>query len=363
MGESASIREKVKELELELSNTKYNKRTQHAIGLLKAKIANLKDKAEQHERKSGALYGYAVKRSGDATVVILGYPSVGKSTILNKLTNAKSLVASYEFTTLKVVPGLLEHRHAKIQLLDMPGVLKGAASGIGKGREVLAIIRNADLLLIVIDATQPWQLAVLQNELYAAGVRFNEHEPDVKITKTIKGGIFIGKTVRLTKLNDATIKAILNELRITNAEVLIRDDVSADQLIDVVKGNRKYLPCIALANKVDLLTDEKKRQLRVDIAISAVNDIGLEELKELVFTRLDLIRVFCKQVGKKADVEVPLILKRGAKVEDICRKLHKDFVRRFRYARVWGKSAKFGGQQQGMTHVVQDGDIVQLHLL
>ncbi|MFH1065688.1 MAG: TGS domain-containing protein, partial [Nanoarchaeota archaeon] len=268
-----------------------------------------------------------------------------------------------EFTTLTVIPGLLEHRGLKIQILDVPGVLEGASAGTGRGKEVIQVIRNADLLLILTDATKQRQLDVLYNELQSANIRLNEKIPDIKITKTIRGGIRIGKTVRLTRLTDDTIRAICNELRITNAEVLIRQDITADHLIDVIRGNRKYLPSIVIANKIDLLPEEKRGMLQVDIKISALQGKGIEELKELMFKKLDITRIYCKQAGKKADMGTPLIMKSNSTVEDVCRKLHKDFVARFRYVKVWGKSARFEGQQLGLNHKVQDEDIVEIHLL
>ncbi|MFH1211368.1 MAG: GTPase, partial [Candidatus Woesearchaeota archaeon] len=147
----------IKDLQDELKKTKYNKRTQFHVGLVKAKIARLKER--DHVRRSSAKpgEGYSVRKTGDGTVLLLGFPSVGKSTLLNGLTNADSAVAAYEFTTLTVIPGLLEYKHAKIQILDVPGIVKGAASGRGRGREVLAVLRSADLAILIVDVHNPKQ--------------------------------------------------------------------------------------------------------------------------------------------------------------------------------------------------------------
>ena len=126
----------IKDLEDKISKTKYNKSTQHAVGLMKAKLAKLKEK--QEARGGGKkVEGFDVRKTGDGTVVLIGFPSVGKSTLLNDLTNAESKTASYAFTTLTVVPGIMHYGDAKIQILDVPGILRGAASGVGRGREVL----------------------------------------------------------------------------------------------------------------------------------------------------------------------------------------------------------------------------------
>ena len=140
------IPEKIKKLEDDIHRTQVNKKTEHHIGLLKAKIAKLKrEQEEQQSRGGGSSIGYDVKKTGDATVVLIGLPSVGKSTLLNRLTNARSKVAAYQFTTLTVVPGAMEYRGARIQVLDLPGIIEGASSGKGLGKRVLSVARNADV--------------------------------------------------------------------------------------------------------------------------------------------------------------------------------------------------------------------------
>ena len=234
-------KEKIRELEELISKSKYNKKTQHAIGLYKAQLARLKEKQRARSSSGKKGEGYAVRKTGDGTVVLLGFPSVGKSTLLNALTNANSPVGAYAFTTLTVIPGTLNHKHAKIQILDVPGIVHGAAAGTGRGKEVLAVIRNADLVLFLVDVFHPEHYEAMQNEVYDADVRINQTAPDVKIVKTVRGGINIGTTVKLTKIDKKTIESMLKEFRINNATIVIREDISADQLIDVVEGNKVYI--------------------------------------------------------------------------------------------------------------------------
>jgi small GTP-binding protein len=225
----AEYSERIKELEEEVSTTKYNKRTQHHVGLVKAKIAALKEKQETSKKGKKEGEGYSVKKSGDATVVLLGFPSVGKSSLLNKLTNAESKVAAYEFTTLTVIPGLMEYNGAKLQILDIPGIIEGAAEGKGRGKEIFSVIRAADLIIILVDVLHQDTHSMIEKEVYEIGLRLNQRRPDVRITKTSKGGIHVIKTRPLTRLLDQTIKGILQEFRIINADILIRQDIDPGQ--------------------------------------------------------------------------------------------------------------------------------------
>ncbi len=357
----------IKRLEEELATTKYNKRTQNAIGLLKAKIARLKEQQESRRKTSKRGDGYAVKRSGDATVILVGFPSVGKSTLLNALTNAQSKTAEYAFTTLNVIPGMLEYGFAKIQILDVPGVVRGASDGTGMGKEVLAVMRSADMAIILIDVNIPQHLKVLLEEIRNTNIRLNQHKPYVRIRKTVKNGIRIGKAVKLTSLSDDTIKAILKEFRIHNTEILFREDISDDQLIDIIEDNKVYMSAVIVVNKADTVSKERaervRRDIGADIVVSAKDASGIEELKKIIFERLCFMRVFLKQPGKEADMEVPLIMKKNATIRDVCDKLHRDFVSKFKFARIWGSSSKFPGQKLLSTeHVLEDNDVLEIHL-
>jgi len=360
----SSTVERIKELEEELSKTKYNKSTQHHIGLVKAKIALLKEKQQKRVASKGKITGFTVKKSGDATVIIVGFPSVGKSTLLNALTNANSKIASYSFTTLTCIPGLLEYKHAKIQILDVPGILKGAAAGTGRGKEVLAVAQNAELVIMLIDVFHPEHLDVIKKELYDTNLRLNQRFPDVRITKKERGGIDVGTTVKLKKIDKKMVEDIMKEFKLNNASIVIREDINADQLIDVIEKNKRYVPSITVLNKIDMLKNkDRKLKINTDIEISADKKINIQELKELIFKRLNFMRVYCKEIGKKADMGVPLIMTKNSTLMDFCNKLHRDFINKFRFARIWGKSAKFPGQDlRKLEHNLEDNDIVEIHL-
>lgn len=360
------IPEKIKEIEDAMRKWQYNKATEHAFGVAKAQIAKLREKMEKAAAKKGAGAGFFVKKSGDATVILLGFPSVGKSTLLNKITGAKSKTAAYAFTTLDVIPGVLQYNQAKIQILDVPGIIAGAASGKGRGKEVLSMVRNSDLILILIDALHPEHYSAILKEVYDIGVRINQTPPDVVITKKNKDGIDISTTVPV-EVRKETMTEILKTFRINNADVLIRSPITIDSFIDAVEGNRKYVPALVVVTKFDLLDKFQKQtlleKLKPDLAISAEQNVNIEELKEAIFTKLNFIRVFLKEVGKKPDLDVPMIVRRGSTIGDICNRIHRDFVRKFNFAKIWGKGAKFPGQQfRNIDKKLEDGDILEVHI-
>jgi small GTP-binding protein len=362
---SSNIEEQIKAVEEEISKTDYNKATQQHIGRLKAKIARLKEELEKRRSSGGTGKGYSVKKSGNATVALVGFPSVGKSTLLNKLTDANSDVGSYNFTTLDVIPGILEHDHAKIQVLDLPGLVAGASKGKGRGREVLSVVRSADLIALVLDVFET-HAEVLVRELEDSGLRLNQHPPDVVIYRHERGGVTIKSTVELTKIDEEVAKTVVMEYGYINADVVIREDITEDQLIDVLVGNRIYSNSVVILNKVDLVSEERVRALLVELSewdpipVSAENDQGLEELTEAIFEKLDLIRVYMKPQRQEADLDEPMIVRRDSTIGEVCDQIHRGFRLNFRYAHVWGKSAKFPGQTVGLEHKIKDGDIISI---
>ncbi|SES95160.1 hypothetical protein SAMN04488587_1683 [Methanococcoides vulcani] len=358
-----SLHEDIQAVEDEIRKTPYNKATSHHIGKLKAKLARLREDVQKRASAKSGGEGYSVRKSGDATVALVGFPSVGKSTLLNKLTGANSEVGAYEFTTLDVIPGVLDYKGATIQILDVPGLVRGAASGRGRGREVISVVRNSNLVLFLLDVFQTEHHKVLMQELYDAGIRINMSSPDVTIKRMDRGGVIISTTMEL-EMSDDLIKAILGEYKIHNAHVLLRENINMDQLIDGVMANRVYIPAVIVINKVDMADEEIlefcKAKFPDATLISANEEKNLEAVKDLIYDTLDFIRIYMKPQGGPADMDEPMIVTNGVTVGDICDRLHRDFRDKFRYSQIWGPSAKHPGQRAGLDHMLEDGDVLTL---
>src|SRR3989344_4101180 len=291
----AEISEQIKNIEKEIRETPYHKGTEHHIGRLRARLSKLKDKQFEEgpasTRGSSTRGGFSVKKQGDATVVLVGPPSVGKSTLLNKLTNANSKIAPYDFTTVSVIPGMMDYKDARIQILDVPGLIKGAEEGKGRGREVLSVIRGCDLLLIMTDLADLTAFERISHILEKNGVRINKEPPHVIVDKKMGGGLIIHSNIKQELGNDV-IKDVSGEMGIKNAEIKINEKVSIERLIDAFSTNRSYIRALYLVNKSDLITkrfDELIHRYN-PILISAERDLGLLDLKEKIWECLNFVR-------------------------------------------------------------------------
>lgn len=348
-------------IEKEVRETPYHKGTERHIGILRARLAKLKDKSlESGSKKSGGGVGYAVKQQGNATIVLVGPPSVGKSTLLNKLTNARSKVAPYAFTTVTVIPGMMEYKDAKIQILDVPGLIRGAEEGKGRGREVLSVIRGSDLLIIMTELNDIQAFERIPKILEKNGVRINKEPPRVIIDKKMGGGLIIHSNIR-QGVSDETIKEVATEMGIKNAEIKINEKVEIDRLIDAFSRNIVYIPSLFVINKID----QKRNELHPTGAIvstpfpyhavSAEKAIGLTELKEKIWNALGFVRIYLVRSDDEPNFNDPMIMKRGQSLYDVAKLIGTEFAQDKKSAKIWGSSAKFPGQEVSLNTKVSDG--------
>jgi ribosome-interacting GTPase 1 len=300
-------------------------------------------------------------------VALVGFPSVGKSSLISRLTDADSNIGDFAFTTLTCIPGLMEHRGAKIQILDLPGLIKGAAEGKGRGREILNVIRSTDMVLYVVDPFQKSHFEILDQELWKSGMRLNQQPPQVFITRTKRGGIIVRSTLEQTNLTEEEIRGIVRSFGIVSATVTLRTDVTDDHIVDTLAGSRIYSRAVVVVNKIDLATEKDLGRTRSMLPeswpileVSAKTGEGIDGMKDFIFDNLHFMSIYLKPQGKEADLVEPLIVKDTSTVRDVCAKLHRDFVRKFRYARVKGPSAKFDWQRVGLDHVLKDDDLLTI---
>lgn len=283
------------------------------------------------------------------------------------MTSTESIAAAYEFTTLTCIPGIIHYRNAKIQLLDLPGIIEGASQGRGRGRQVVAVAKSADLVMMVLDATKDdTQKNKLETELEAVGIRLNRNPPSIYFKPKKAGGVSFNATVPLTKMDAKMAQSILHEYKIFNADILFREDSSVDDFIDVIEGNRKYVRCLYVYNKVDMLNkaelDEIARRPEACV-ISCVKQWNLETLKERIWDCLELVRIFTKKKGDFPDFSDPIILtpqRGGCTVEAAIKNIHRDLLKDMKEAIVWGTSVKFSPQKVNINHILHDEDVLQI---
>lgn len=362
----STILEKIAAIESEMARTQKNKATAGHLGLLKARLAKLRrELITPKGGGGGAGEGFDVAKTGDARIGFVGFPSVGKSTLLSTLAGVYSEVAAYEFTTLTTVPGCIKYKGAKIQLLDLPGIIEGAKDGKGRGRQVIAVARTCSLIFIVLDVLKPLgHKRLIEHELEGFGLRLNKQPPNIHFRKKDKGGVNLNAMVPQSELDTDTVKTILSEYKIHNADITLRYDATSDDLIDIIEGNRIYVPCIYLLNKIDQISIEELDviyKIPHCVPISAHHRWNFDDLLERMWEYLKLIRIYTKPKGQLPDYNSPIVLHADhTSVEDFCNKLHRTIAKEFKYGLVWGASVKHQPQKVGKDHVLDDEDVVQI---
>jgi uncharacterized protein len=260
---------------------------------------------------------------------------------------------------------MMDYSGSKIQILDMPGIIEGAASGKGLGKRVLSVARSADLVLMMLDVFQPHHFSLLKKELSEIGIKIDRKPPNVVLEKASVGGVSVSTQVPIA-VSERLIKEILHEYGIHNGRIIIREPgLTDDQLIDILLGNRIYIPSLTVLNKIDLVNQGFLKEVQSKIGnnfipISADANINISALKQAIYQRLDLIRIYLRTKTGETDYEEPLIIRNGSSVATVCNKIHRKMTRDFKYAQVWGRSAKFGGQKVGLDHTLVDQDVLTI---
>ena len=305
--------EKILALEEMLAIIPHHKGTDKLIAQLRKRLSQHKEESQRRPSTSRQIDPFVIKKEGASQVVLVGLPNCGKSQILASLTNALPLIADYPFTTRVPLPGMMKFENIQIQLVDAPPLMdEYAESGL------FNIIRNADALAVVLDLTEDCgtQIDLILEELARCRTKVLKkgEEKKLEIGLFSKRAVFIGN------------KADLKEAQ--------------DNCRDFLNKFSKIYPILC---------------------ISAKENLNLDSLKREIFAILDTVRAYTKAPGKTADLDDPVILPKGSTVLDFASQIHKDFVQKLKFARIWG-SEKYDGQMVQRDYVLRDGDIIELHV-
>ena len=241
------------------------------------------------------------------------------------------------------------------------------------------------MIMIVLDAMKPvTHKRLIEKELEGFGIRLNKQPPNIYFKMKDKGGVNLQIMSKDCELDADLVSSILREYKIHNADITIRCDATVDDLIDVIEGNRVYMPCLYVLNKIDQISIEELDilaevvipefddfQLEHCVPICAGHEWNLDELLEKMWDYCKMIRIYtkpkvtftsdCYGQGQIPDYEEPVILHaENPTVRDFCNRLHKAIVEQFQYAWVWGSSVKHQPQRVGLDHVLADEDVVQI---
>lgn len=311
--EATTPQERIERLQEVISTIPKHKGTERLRGMLKKRLAQLKDSAQTRKGVGRHASAFSIGREGAGQVAVIGPANVGKSALVAALTNASPEVADYPYTTWTPTPGMMEFEDVQIQIIDTPPLDVDHVEA-----ELINLIRRADLLLLVID---------LQSHT-------------------------------IEELEDTI--ALLRERRIAPAH--LRERFSEEERIT-------FLPLLVIVNKCDdeeLCVDFEvlRELLGTDydfVPVSALTGRNTLALRRAVFEALDVMRVYSKPPNRPADMSRPFVLPRESTVEEMAAKVHQDFYHQLKSARVWGSGA-FDGQLVGRDHVLADGDIVELRM-
>jgi ribosome-interacting GTPase 1 len=290
-----------------------HKGTEHLRGDLKRRYAKLKDEAEQARRRRGG-FSVSVDREGAGQVVLVGPPNAGKSALVAALTKCPAEVGEYPFTTRKAIAGMMPFVNIQIQLVDLPAI-----SDTYMEPWVPSLVRPADLCLLVADLASGTVLEDLEQVL-----------------------------------------AILERGKLTLV-------APGDRAAPAVGWARKRT--ILVANKVEATDAGDTLEILRSVyegrypisAVSAQTGQGLEALRRAIYDGLGIVRVYCKPPGEDPSMKSPVVLPLGSTVVEMAESIHKDFAHQLKFARIWG-SGKFDGQRVQRDYIVQEGDILELHI-
>lgn len=352
-----------------------HKGTEKLCSQVRRQMAQIRDEQEKQKRQQQARKGSAhsiyVQKAGAAQIAVIGPPNAGRSSLLRAVTNSSVEVTDWPFGTTVPTPGMLPYLDIQFQLVEIPPIVEGSSEGRAEGFMNLSSTRNADGIIIVVDLSDDpsGNYLMVAEELDNARILTAEPPGEVEIEKRGHGRdiqfIWEGE---LDGCTSEEVVALLSEYKIKSALLRIRGRVTLDVVEGAIFGNAVYRPTLVLANKADLGyvqgTVDQLRQAAAPLQVGVCSfqkTKGLQEaLGRKLFELLGIVRIYTKEPGMEPAKE-PVVARGSVTVGELARMIHNDFYERFKYARIWGPSAKFDNEKVGLDRELKDGTVVQLY--
>jgi ribosome-interacting GTPase 1 len=311
--EAKSPEDKVEILEEMLTIMPKHKGTDKLRAGLRRKISKFKAQSQKKKGTSKRETAYSIDREGAAQVVVIGPPNVGKSSLIDALTNASPEVTDFPHSTWKPTPGMAPYENIQFQLIDTPPITKEYMDPW-----MADLIRRADIVVILLDLKRD-TLEHLENTL-----------------------------------------SILQELRIFPEGAPIPEDLKKQPFVKKI---------LVVVNKMDEPEEEEDYEVFLELSDIKLPSLGISILTERHLTAFiekiyeisEIIRVYTKAPGKEPDMNAPFVVPKDSILEELASKIHKDFTKKLKFARVWG-GAVFDGQMVQKDYVLQDGDVTEIHI-
>lgn len=368
-------RKKLRLMQEFLSLVPKHKGTAKLCAQVKKQISALRREIEEKKRRKVGRSGprFFIEKEGAAQIALIGLTNSGKSSLLSTLTNAKVEVSPHLYTTKEPVPGIMTYQDIQFQMLEAPALMEGSAERRAWGLQTLGLARNADGLILIVDlARDPVsQLSIILNELEKARILVSKPRARVEIERKFMGhGLRIILIGNLLDCNVKDVEELLRSYRVTDAVVKISGEATLDEVEDAIFESTVYKPAVIVANKADLEASRENLPLLKTyvkgrlplVVISCLKRFGLEKLGDTLFKTLNLIRVYTKEPHQKEFSKKPFILKKGATIYDLAKNIHSDFSIKFAFAKVWADRLVFSPQKVGSSFMLEDGDIVEIHV-
>ena len=290
-----------------------HKGTDHMQADLKRRMKKLK--VESQKKSVRAVHSYYVKPEGIGQVFLIGPGNSGKSSLLDSLTNARPDIAPYHFTTVMYQPGRMRYEDVWVQLVDMPPFSAQAPIPW-----LTSVVRNGTAAMFV--------LSLASDDL------LHEWEEVMEILE--QGKVKLVPTAEQAGMFDTGLAALHTIVALTHC-----DDPDAEDRLELL---------------LELMDDEFEL-FKVEITRPET----LEPLRRRTYELMGKLRVYTKQPSKPPDLDDPFVIRVGTTVEGLAGKIHKDIKQRLKFARIWAKEGMYDGQRVAREHVLQEGDIVEIH--